>query len=66
MKLSIRKIDCITCMFAGLNYVIQNDDIEKTLKNINQHLSENGPFVCDIWNGLAVIQVLPSTRVKVV
>jgi len=61
-----KKFDCITCMFAGLNYVIQNDDIEKTLKNIHQHLSKDGLFVCDIWNGLAVIRVLPSTRVKVI
>jgi len=61
-----KKFDCITCMFAVLNYVTQNDDIEKTLKNIHKHLSEGGLFVCDIWNGLAVIRELPSTRVKVI
>lgn len=61
-----KKFDCVTCMFAGFNYVVQNDDIEKTLKNIKQHLSKDGIFVCDIWNGLAVIRILPSTRVKVI
>ena len=61
-----KKFDCVTCMFAGFNYVIENDDIEKMLKNIHQHLAEDGIFICDIWNGLAVIRVLPSTRVKTV
>jgi 2-polyprenyl-3-methyl-5-hydroxy-6-metoxy-1,4-benzoquinol methylase len=61
-----RKFDSIICMFAVLNYVTLNSDLEMTLKNVKEHLNEGGLFIIDIWNGLAVMRILPSTRVKIV
>ena len=60
------KFDSIICMFAVLNYLTGNEDIEKTLRNVREHLKENGLFIIDVWNGLAVLRILPSVRVKTV
>jgi SAM-dependent methyltransferase len=60
------KFDSIICMFAVLNYLTRNEDFEKTLRNVRKHLKEGGLFIIDIWNGLAVLRILPSVRVKMV
>jgi SAM-dependent methyltransferase len=61
-----RKFDAIICMFAVLNYITQTSDIVKTLLNVKKHLNKGGLFIIDIWNGLAVMRILPSTRVKII
>jgi SAM-dependent methyltransferase len=61
-----KKFDSIICMFAVLNYLTRNKDFEKTLRNVREHLKKSGLFIIDIWNGLAVMRILPSVRVKVV
>jgi hypothetical protein len=53
-------------MFAVLNYITLNSDLEKTLRNVKEHLNKEGLFIIDIWNGLAVMRILPSTRVKII
>jgi 2-polyprenyl-3-methyl-5-hydroxy-6-metoxy-1,4-benzoquinol methylase len=60
------KFDSIICMFAVLNYLTGNEDFEKTLRNVRKHLREGGLFIIDVWNGLAVLRILPSVRVKIV
>ncbi len=60
------KFDSIICMFAVLNYLTRNKDFEITLKNVREHLKEGGLFIIDVWNGLAVLRILPSVRVKMV
>jgi SAM-dependent methyltransferase len=61
-----RKFDSVICMFAVFNYITETGDIVKTLQNIKKHLNKGGLFIIDIWNGLAVMRILPSTRVKVI
>ena len=61
-----RKFDTVICMFAVFNYITETGDIIKTLRNIKKHLDKGGLFIIDIWNGLAVMRILPSTRVKVI
>ncbi|MBN2021063.1 MAG: methyltransferase domain-containing protein [Sedimentisphaerales bacterium] len=61
-----RSFDAVICMFAVFNYITQTSDIVKTLKNVKKHLKKGGLFIIDIWNGLAVMRILPSTRVKVI
>jgi len=41
-----------------------NSDIIKALNNIHRHLKPNGIFIFDVWNGLAVMRLLPERRVK--
>ncbi|MBM3157292.1 MAG: class I SAM-dependent methyltransferase [Chloroflexi bacterium] len=60
------KYDACVSMFAVIDYLTETHDVLKALKNIKQHLKPNSFFVFDFWNGLAVLHVLPSVRVKVV
>ena len=60
------QFDACIAMFAVMGYVTENSDIIRSLKNIHRHLKENGLFVFDVWNGLAVLRLLPELRIKVV
>ena len=60
------RFDACIAMFAVMGYVTTNSDILKALKNIHRHLKENGLFVFDVWNGLAVLRLLPELRIKTV
>lgn len=59
------KFDACICMFAVIDYITETKDILKALRNIRRHLKENALFVFDFWNGLAVLRILPSVRVKI-
>lgn len=59
------KYDACISMFAVIDYLTKTDDILKALKNIRQHLKPDSLFVFDFWNGFAVLNILPSVRVKV-
>jgi SAM-dependent methyltransferase len=61
-----RKFDSMICMFAVLNYITETGELIKTLQKVKKHLKKGGLFIIDIWNGLAVMRILPSTRVKVI
>lgn len=59
-----RKFDACLCMFAALGYITDTGELLKTFTNIRQHLKKDSLLVFDVWNGLAVLRILPSTRVK--
>ncbi len=61
-----KKFDACISMFAVLNYVTETDDILKALGNIRRHLKPGSIFTFDFWNGLAVLRIMPSVRVKVI
>lgn len=58
------KFDACIAMFAVIGYITINSDIIKALNNIHRHLKPKGVFVFDVWNGLAVMRILPEQRVK--
>jgi SAM-dependent methyltransferase len=58
------KFDTCIAMFAVMGYITENTDIIKALNNIHKHLKPNGIFVFDVWNGLAVLRLLPEQRIK--
>ena len=58
------KFDACIAMFAVMGYITENSDIVKVLNNIHKHLKPNGLFVFDVWNGLAVLRILPESRIK--
>lgn len=62
----IGNFDCATCMFAALNYARSHSDMEAILKGVHSNLKEGGLFLCDVWNGLAVLKHPPSNRIKYV
>jgi hypothetical protein len=53
-------------MFAVFNYITETGDIIRTLQKVKKHLKKGGLFIIDIWNGLAVMRIMPSTRVKII
>ena len=58
------KFDACIAMFAVIGYITKNSDITKALNNIHRHLKPKGIFTFDVWNGLAVMRILPERRVK--
>lgn len=57
------KFDACISMFAAMGYITENSDLIKVLNNIYRHLKPNGIFIFDVWNGLAVMRILPERRV---
>ncbi len=60
-----RKFDAAICMFAVMDYFVANDELGKVMRNIRRVLKEGALFIFDVWNGLAVLRILPEVRVKV-
>ncbi len=58
------QFDACIAMFAVLGYVTENSDVLRALNNVGAHLKKGGLFVFDVWNGLAVLRMLPQVRVK--
>ena len=52
------------CMFTVLGYLTTNSDVMQGLRNIRRHIDPGGLFICDLWNGLAVVRTLPEVRVR--
>jgi SAM-dependent methyltransferase len=61
-----KEFDACVCMFAAMNYLTRNNEILAALLNVRKHLKTDGLFIFDFWNGLAVLRILPETRVKTV
>lgn len=48
-KLQINEsFDCILCMCDGVNYLIEDEQLQSFLSQVNYHLKENGIFIFDI------------------
>jgi len=58
------KFDAIICMFSGLGYLTENKQIESFFTCCKNHLKEDGLLILDVWNGLGVMNELPSSREK--
>lgn len=61
-----KKFDAVISMFAVIDYFTATADLQKVIKNLRSVLKEHGLLVFDVWNGLAVLRILPEVRVKVV
>lgn len=60
-----RKFDTAICMFAVVDYFTTNTELARVIKNLRAVLKEGALFIFDVWNGLAVLRILPEVRVKV-
>jgi len=58
------KFDSIISMFSSFGYLTKNKQIESSLNSIKKHLKPGGLFILDCWNGLGVMNELPSIRTK--
>lgn len=59
-----QQFDGAICMFASLGYFSQTGDLLRALANIRSHLRDGALFIFDVWNGLAVLRLSPSERLK--
>jgi SAM-dependent methyltransferase len=70
LKMDIRnlslpsKFDCCLALFAVMGYLTGNGDLMKALTKVREHLTNDGLFIFDVWNGLAVLRSLPENRIK--
>jgi 2-polyprenyl-3-methyl-5-hydroxy-6-metoxy-1,4-benzoquinol methylase len=59
-----QKYDAVITMFSAIGYITKNKDLKSTFKSIKNHLKPSGLIIIDCWNGLGVINKLPSSRTK--
>jgi len=52
--------DIALMMFNVLGYMVTNDDLMATLRNVRHHLNEDGLFIFDIWYGPALVSDPPA------
>ena len=58
--------DVCLAMFAVMGYITETTSIIHTFENVYKHLKPGGLFIFDVWNGLAVMRLLPDSRLKTV
>jgi|SRR3989344_5698675 len=59
-----KKFDACVSMFAAFGYLLDNNQIESSLKSIREHLNRDGIVIIEVWNGLGVVNIKPSSRIK--
>ena len=60
-----KKFDIILCLFSAAGYLTQNEQIESFFQCCKNHLNPEGILLLDVWNGLAVMHELPTSREKI-
>lgn len=53
---SAERYHAVISMFGVISYQLRTEDLIRTFKTINRHLTPGGLFVFDFWNGPAVIR----------
>ena len=59
-----KKFDAVTLLFHVLSYQTINENLQKAIDNIANHLTEDGLFIFDFWYAPAVLIERPSVRIK--
>ncbi len=59
-----KRFDGAIAMFAVMGYQTTNEDLEKALLNVSQHLKLGGLFIFDVWFGPTVLTERPETRIQ--
>ena len=60
------RFDAVISLFHVLSYMADNRDLDAALTTVRRHLKSGGAFLCDFWNGPAVLQQPPRRRDKMV
>ncbi len=59
-----QRFDAVISMFHVMCYLTANEDLMVCFNKVSEHLEPGGVFVFDMWYGPAVLNDLPSTRIK--
>ena len=57
-----KKYDVVLALFSSINYVLSDEDINKSFQNMNSLLNDGGILIFDFWNGDAVIRDYSPAR----
>lgn len=58
--------DAAVMLFAVIGYLVDDDDLQRSLAAVRAHLTPGAAFVFDCWYGPAVLAQRPEQRMKVV
>lgn len=58
------KFEIITSLFHVFSYLNTNEDTLQAMKNVRNHLTDDGIFIFDFWYGPAVLTDPPVARTK--
>lgn len=58
------RFDACICMFGGIGYLRDIQELVSTMKSVREHLELGGLFIFDYWNGLAVLREKPEVTVR--
>jgi SAM-dependent methyltransferase len=53
-----QKFDLITCALDSINYIIENEDLERLFDNVLLHLKDDGVFIFDINSYYKLTEIL--------
>jgi SAM-dependent methyltransferase len=57
-----QKYDLITCTYDSLNYILQEDSLQKCFKTISKHLNQEGLFIFDMNSDFKINKILPDYK----
>jgi len=58
------KFDACICMFAAIGYLSRQEEVLDALRTMRRYVKAGGLLVFDCWNGLAVLTLKPSRRLR--
>lgn len=58
------QFDACISIFAVMSYQATNEDMLAALRNTGKHIRPGGIFIFDVWSGIAVLSIFPSTRIR--
>lgn len=59
-----KQFDVVLSLFHVMSYLTSNEQLQNTLKSVNQLLKPQGVFAFDVWYGPAVLTDKPYSRIR--
>jgi SAM-dependent methyltransferase len=56
--------DAAICLFDSIGYVITNEGLESTFKNVNRSLNPGGLFIFEFWHAAAMLRDYEPLRMR--
>ena len=57
-----KKYDLIVCTYDSLNYILQEDSLQKCFNSISKHLNQDGVFIFDMNSQFKINKILPQYK----
>jgi len=57
-----QKYDLVICTYDSLNYVLQEDSLQKCFNSISKHLNQDGVFIFDMNSDFKINKILPQYK----